>query len=230
MLCLAFLINGARQGEPGLLVSLEEPVEQILSNARSIAPDVDDLVQSHTLKILTMSPLETDINEQIVLVREQVGAGGVKRLAFDALSNYVDVLPELEYKDYVYALLSFIRTSGVTSLFVEDIRQLTEVQMVTSYGTSYLLDNIIMLRFVEVANELRRAIVVLKTRGSDHARDIREYVITGQGLEILPIDPGISVPVLSLQQYSHILTGFPVPREEGAPRGTGRRSTRPPES
>ena len=225
MLCLAFLINGARQGEPGLLVSLEEPVEQILSNARSIAPDVDDLVQSHTLKILTMSPLETDINEQIVLVREQVGAGGVKRLAFDALSNYVDVLPELEYKDYVYALLSFIRTSGVTSLFVEDIRQL-----VTNYGTSYLLDNIIMLRFVEVANELRRAIVVLKTRGSDHARDIRECVITGQGLEILPIDPGISVPVLSLQQYSHILTGFLVPREEGASRRGGRSSTRPPES
>ena len=121
------------------------------------------------------------------------------------------MLPGVEYKDYVFALLSFVKSQGVTALFTNEVRELTEVESITTYGTSYLLDNIIMLRFVELANTLRRAIVVLKTRGSDHANDIREYVITRQGIDIVPIDPGRPVPVLSLQSYSHLLTAFPVP-------------------
>jgi circadian clock protein KaiC len=168
-----------------------------------------------------MSPLETDINEQIIAVREAISRDEVKRFAFDSLSNYEDLLPEEDYKDYVYAFLAFVKSSGVTSLFTSEIRALTAVERVTSYGTSYLLDNIIMLRFVELENSLRRIIAVLKTRGSSHGNEIREYVISDQGIELVPLDPRVSVPVLSLQQYSHVLTAFPVPRQ-----GRGSRASR----
>ncbi len=215
LLCLQFVLQGARLGEPGVFISMEEPAEQVLSNARNLAPDVDPLLASRLLTILHLQPLETDVNEQILHVRNAIESLGVKRLVFDSLSNYQDLLPEGSYKDYVFALLSFVKSSGVTSLFTEEIRELTEVERITPFGTSYLLDNIIMLRYVELANALRRAVVVLKTRSSDHADDIREYVITREGIRILPIDPTVSVPVLSFQQYSHILTAFPSPRGGG---------------
>lgn len=226
-LCLQFLLAGARAGERGLLVSLEEPAFQLIASARNLASDVDELVAAGMLAIINMSPLETDINEQIITVRQAIGDGGVKRLVLDSLSNYEDLLPDVEFKDYVYALLSFIKASGITALFTTEIRELTAVERVTTYGTSYLLDNIIMLRFVELANSLRRAIVVLKTRGSDHASDIREYVISGEGIRILPLDPSVVVPVLSLQQYSHILTAFPIAQQPttGQP-GKAQRSAR----
>lgn len=83
-----------------------------------------------------------------------------------------------------------------------------------------------MLRFVELANTLRRAIVVLKTRGSEHANDIREYAITKEGIQIVPIDPAIAVPVLSMQQYSHVMTAYPQPPRpapESGPSAKGRR-------
>lgn len=216
LLCLQFLIHGAKTGEPGLFVSLEEPVEQVINSARNLAPDVDRLVQSRALTVLQFSPLEVDVNEQIVRVRDAVKSLGVTRLCFDSLSNYQDLLPEVEYKDYVYALLAYVKSLDVTSIFTSEIRELTSVETITPYGTSYLLDNIIMLRFVELANTLRRALVILKTRGSGHANDIREYEITGEGIRILPIDPSVPVPVLSIQQYSHILTGFPLPVERAA--------------
>ncbi|MBI2953895.1 MAG: hypothetical protein HYY30_06245 [Chloroflexi bacterium] len=204
-------------------ISFEEPVEQLVASARNLAPDVDDLLKSGALAILHMSPLETDINEQIIKVREAIGNGTVKRLVFDSLSNYEDLLSEVEYKDYVYSLLLFIKSSGVTALLTTEIRELTVVERITTYGTSYLLDNIIMLRYVELANTLRRAIIVLKTRGGGHANDIREYVIARGGIQVLPIDPSTAVPVLSLQQYSHILTAFPAPRGHGEQEKSGKR-------
>jgi circadian clock protein KaiC len=221
LLCLQFLLNGARRGERGLFVSLEEPADQIIANARSLGADIDRLLGDKMINILSMSPLETDINEQIIAVREAISRDEVKRFAFDSLSNYEDLLPEEDYKDYVYAFLAFVKSSGVTSLFTSEIRALTAVERVTSYGTSYLLDNIIMLRFVELENSLRRIIAVLKTRGSSHGNEIREYVISDQGIELVPLDPRVSVPVLSLQQYSHVLTAFPVPRQ-----GRGSRASR----
>ncbi|MBI3978942.1 MAG: hypothetical protein HY331_12215 [Chloroflexi bacterium] len=224
LLCLQFLVHGARQGEPGLFVTLEEPAEQIAATARNLYPEIDRLLADGILQILALLPLETDINEQIIRVREAIGAGRVKRLAFDSLSNYEDLLPEVEYKEYMYALVAFVKGSRVTAVFTQEIRELTQVRTATSYGTSYLLDNIIMLRFVELSNALRRAIVVLKTRGSSHAGDIREYVIARTGIQIIPLDPNVVVPVLSIQEYSHILTPFPVASEP--PPGEERRRGR----
>lgn len=223
MLCLQFLLHGARNGEPGLFVSLEEPAEQIVANARNLAPDVDELLRRGKLLILNLSPLEMDVNEQIIRVRETAADGKVARLVFDALSSYEGLLADVDYKDYVYALLSFIKSSAVTSLFVTEIHELTAVERVTTYGTSYLVDNIVMLRFVELANRLRRAIVILKSRGSDHADDIREYIIGKEGIRILPIDPSMTVPVLALQQYSHVWTGIPRRAGRGR-RAKGRRA------
>jgi circadian clock protein KaiC len=217
ILSMQFLLHGAKLGEPGLFVTMEEPAVQIIANAESLAPDVQKVVDAGLLTALQLSPLETDINQQIVMVREKMRAVNAKRLVFDSLSNYADVLPEVDYKEYVYALLSFVKGSGITAVFTEEIRELTEVEKVTPFGTSYLLDNIIMLRFVELANSLRRAIVILKTRNTAHASDIREYVIKPEGLEILPLDPNVPVPVLSLQQYSHILTPFPTLFGQQAP-------------
>lgn len=188
------------------------------------------LIQSGSLTVMYLSPLEVDVNEQIIRVREALRAHQVVRLALDPLSNYEDVLPAVEYRDNIFALISFVKSSGVTAPFTTEIRELTAVERITSFGTSYLVDNIILLRFVELANELRRAVVVLKTRGSDHSNDIREYVITREGIKILPIEPSFAVPVLSMQQYSHVLTPYPVPREGAAEkaRGPAARGRRPP--
>jgi circadian clock protein KaiC len=215
LLSLQFVIAGAQRGERGMYISLEEPAEQIIGNARILAPNVEQLVAAGILTVLSMSPLEMDINEQIVRVRQALSGGNFRRLAFDGLSNYEDLLPEVEYKDYVYALLTFLKAQGVTAVVTSEIRGLTAVERVTEYGTSYILDNIIMLRFVELGNTLRRALVVLKTRGSGHANDIREYVITSQGIDIIPINPNVPVPVLSMQQYAHLLTQYPSVHESG---------------
>ena len=221
-LALQFLLHGARQGEPGLFVSLEEPAEQVIENARGVAPDVDGFLEDGTLRVLRLSPLEMDVNEQIVRVREGLADGRVQRLAFDSLSSYENLLADVEYRDYVFALLSFVKSLGVTALFTSEIHSLVGVERITVYGTSYLLDNVILLRFVELANSLRRAVVVLKTRGSDHANDIREYVVTKEGIQILPIGPDVTVPVLSIQQYSHLLTQQPTRSPKEGKRGAGK--------
>ena len=64
LLSLQFLIDGARRGKPGLFVSLEEPSEQVINNARVLAPEADELVQQGKLTVIHLSPLETDKRTQ----------------------------------------------------------------------------------------------------------------------------------------------------------------------
>jgi circadian clock protein KaiC len=84
----------------------------------------------------------------------------------------------------------------------------------STYSISFLTDDIIRLRYVSIEGQLRKIMVVVKTRGGNHSKDIREYEITSQGVVILGD---------RLTDYQRLITGVPerlnrsVPREESRP-------------
>ena len=98
------------------------------------------------------------------------------------------------YRDYVSAVVNFFRIKGVTSILTDEVPELFALAKLSSYGVSYLSDNVIMLRYVEHGAEIDRTIGVLKMRSSAHSKEHRLYRITNQGIDILPSVSQVPAP------------------------------------
>ncbi len=111
---------------------------------------------------------------------------GAKRVVIDCLMVIVFGSPvKVRFKDYVYSLVSYFRGQGITSLLTNEIPELFGSLQLSSAGISFISDTVVLLRYVEVESAVTRAISVLKMRGSDHDKSLREFRITSEGMEIL---------------------------------------------
>jgi circadian clock protein KaiC len=109
---------------------------------------------------------------------------------------------KVRYKDYVYSLVNSFRQWGITSMLTSEISEIFGSFTVSEYGISFVADNVILLRYVELAGRVARAVSMLKMRGSNHVKEIREYQIQSQeGVQVL-------VPFAN---YDSVLSGMPQP-------------------
>src|SRR5579863_1748466 len=190
LLGLQFLLEGIREGENGLIVNLEETAEQIVRNAEVLGFDLSPLIDQNRLKIVTIDPAELDLNQHVGLVIDRARAISAQRVLIDSVSAYEAVAQNpLQYKDALFALVSYFKRRGVSSLFTSEIPELVETPRITSQMTSMLVDTLLLLRYVQIENKVGKVLLVLKSRGSDHSKELREYVIEQGGIRLLPIDP-----------------------------------------
>jgi circadian clock protein KaiC len=106
------------------------------------------------------------------------------RVAVDSLSALERVSTEKGFREFVISLTSFIKHQETAGLFTATTPTLMGGTSVTEAHISTLTDSIILLRYVEMFGEMRRGITVLKMRGSQHDKDIREFSIDGAGMHI----------------------------------------------
>jgi circadian clock protein KaiC len=189
LLGLQFILEGIRAGENGLIVNLEETAEQIIRNAKVLGFDISPLVDQGRLEIVTIDPAELDLNQHIGLVIDRARALSAQRVLIDSVSAYEAVAQNpLQYKDALFALVSYFKRRGISSLFTSEIPELIDTPRITSHMTSMLVDTLLLLRYVQIDNKVGKVLLVLKSRGSDHSKELREYVIEQGGIRLLPVD------------------------------------------
>jgi circadian clock protein KaiC len=88
------------------------------------------------------------------------------------------------FREFVISLTSFIKHQEITGLFTSTTPTLMGGTSITEAHISTLTDSIILLRYVEMYGEMRRGLTVLKMRGSQHDKDIREFTIDQNGMHI----------------------------------------------
>lgn len=190
LLGLQFILKGIRQEERGLIVNMEESLEQIVRNAKTLGFDLSPLVEQGKLEIIAMNPAELDLNQHIGSVMERIAAFGAKRVLIDSISAYEAVAQnKLQYKDAFFGLVSFLKCRNISSIFTNEIPELVEISQITGEMTSMLVDTIVLLRYIQIENRMGKILSILKSRGSDHSKELREYVIEGGGIRLLPVDP-----------------------------------------
>lgn len=183
---LKFLLEGAVSGERGLFISFEEPPNQLMHNASQLGWDLSRYVQEGTITLQFVSPIELDVDKHILALMETIEKSDIERLVLDSISSFESSVIDLQkYKDYLWALTQTLKAQGVTSIFTVLTEDLFSPVVVTKTQTSLLADNIIILRYVEKNSAIRKALSILKARGTCHSRDLREYEITPGGIEIL---------------------------------------------
>ncbi|WP_283401803.1 ATPase domain-containing protein [Halorubrum sp. DM2] len=196
-----FMREAAKRGERSVIYLFEESEETFLSRSRAIGVPVDEMIEQGTLQVTEVEALERSPQEFARMVREEVEARDAKIVMVDGIAGYRLTLRGTDgtMLQQIHALGRYLKNMGVTTIFVDETRNITGEFQATMENMSYLADNIIFLRHIEVEGELRKAIGVLKKRTSDFERTIREFRITDRGIEV-------GEP---MSQLSGILSGAP---------------------
>ncbi len=195
LLGLHFICEGALRGEPGVIVTFQESPAQLTSIASTFGWDLLKMQENQLLRIIYTSPVELNPDQHATYVRKAVAAIGAKRVLIDSLMDLEAAMDDKNrYRDYVSAVVNFFRVKGVTSIMTDEVPELFALAKLSSYGVSYLSDNVILLRYVEHGAEIDRTIGVLKMRSSPHSKEHRLYHITNTGINILPSVINLPVP------------------------------------
>ena len=202
VLALQYLVGGATQfGEGGVYVTFEQLPDQIYRDARNFGWNLRKMEDENRLRVVCTSPsllLEADGLEQVL--DEPIREINARRIVVDSLNHLEMLVPEGELRKEAYRLLMYFKTKGLSSVVTWEASQVGgQGFTVTETGLGFLVDCIILLRFVEIESSIRKALTILKMRGSDHDRQLREFEITSQGVKV----------VAPFTQYEGILTGSP---------------------
>ncbi|MCE8422343.1 MAG: hypothetical protein J5U16_00230, partial [Candidatus Methanoperedens sp.] len=199
MIGTQFIVEGVSKKDPAVIISLEEDAIQIRDNSKMMGWDLQEFENKKQLKIV--SALDFDIQELTTHMDEAIRAINARRVLFDGISRLRQRLPQyMPLPEYMEDIVNYLKNKNITTLYTNETSNLTGGTQITGTGISPLMDGVILLRYVEIKSEMRKAISVLKMRGSDHDKEIREIVIDKKGVEIR----------LPFSGYSGILSGSPI--------------------
>ncbi len=193
-----FILDGLLKKEPGVIVSFEEDATQIRENSRKFGWNLNEFEDKKMLRII--SPPEFDARELSIQIKEIAEEIKAKRLLFDGTARLNGILPHyMPLPEFIEELVNYLKNKNITSIYTNETSNLTGATQITGMGISGLMDAVILLRYVEIKSEMRKAVSVLKMRGSNHDKEIREIIVGEKGAEVK----------LPFSGYSGILSGSP---------------------
>jgi circadian clock protein KaiC len=202
LLGLQFLLEGARNGEPGIHFALEETANQLRGIARGFGWDLRPLEERGLFTFSYTSPVELSTDCFLDRARQQVERLGARRAVLDSLTSMALGVPsERRFKELVYAVTKHFRAAGVTLNMNMEIADLLGSIQLSGHGISFAADNVIQLKYVEVDGRLERGISVLKARGVRHATDVRRLSVGAGRIDAESAFAGLR----------GVLTGLPIP-------------------
>ena len=216
-LATQFIAAGLRNGEPGIMAIFEERPKGYTDRADSFGLNLKTPLEKGKLEILYLRPLDLSVDETMQEILDAVERVGAKRLVIDSLVSLEMALApgfREDFRESLYRLIVALTGAGVTILSTVEVEDTFTGFSFSHYTISFLTDDIIRMRYVEIDGQLRKVMVVIKMRGGNHSKDIREYVITDKGVVV--IHPRST-------DYDGLITGIPTrtgPRpaqEEAAP-------------
>ena len=222
---LQYLAEGARRGERGLMVTLDEPPGQVVRNATSIGIDLQGAIDSDTVRLVFEPPQEIEIDRHFAQIEEIIRTFRPRRALIDSLSTYGSNIGVAgrDYRDFFHAIVVLMKQYQVTAVYNhENPEMLGMSSMMGAYSVSSLVDNIILMNWVELGDTFRLGLTIAKMRANPTVRTTHECeVVNGQGLRVLPrVLPGN--PMVPFSGYRGLISRSP----ERAP-STGERRGEP---
>jgi circadian clock protein KaiC len=194
-----FIKAATSRGKRSVIYTFEESADTIKKRSRGINVPIDEMCKDKTLKIIPIEPLSYSPDEFASIVRRDVEKNGTRIIMIDTISAYTFSVREENPIRRLHSLGVYLQNMGVTVLLINELTSITGDFVASDMNTSYLADNIIYLRYIEVSGELKKAVGVLKKRLSSFEHSIRDFKITSQGIHVGP----------PLKNMEGILSGSP---------------------
>lgn len=183
---LQYLVEGVRNNEPGMLISFEEFPQSLHRDALSLGWNLRRMEEASQLYISFTSPrvFISSLESPNSSISHILLEGGVRRVVLDSITHFTRVTSDpIELRRIYNSVINGLKREGVTSLLLGEESR-TPVSHIERGSLPYVVDGIILLRYVEIESAMQRAIAILKMRGSDHAKDIRRYEIRKTGVAV----------------------------------------------
>ncbi len=204
LLASQFVAEGLRQGEPGVIAIFEELPAAYIQRAANLGMDLGKSVDDGTLKIIYLRPLDLSVDETVHAVISAVREIGATRVVLDSLVGFEMALaPDFrhEFRESLYRMIGSLTRLGVTVMSTVEIEENFTSMGLSNFAISFLAEDIVRLRYVSINGQLRKMMLVVKMRRSEHSIDMWEYKITEKGV----------VMGDRLRGYRGLTTGIPGP-------------------
>ncbi len=198
-IALQFAYAAAMRGEPAAIFLFDEGLGTLEARAKSIGFDLPPLLKSGILHLQQIDPAELSPGEFAHVVRDRVETGKARVIVVDSLNGYMQAMPAEKYLHLQFhELAAYLNQLGVVTITILAQHGLLG-QMTSQADLSYLADSVLLLRYFELAGEVKQCISVVKRRSGLHERSIREFRLSSQGLTV-------GEP---LREFQGVLTGVP---------------------
>lgn len=197
-----FMATGLANGETGVIAIFEEYPEEYLARAGKRNEVISNAIKAGKLELIYLRPLDLSVDEALAAILEAVERLGAKRVVIDSLSGFeVALAPTFreDFRESFYRLVGTLTAVGVTVFMTAEVVEGFSDVRFTTEKVSFITDEIIIQRYVEIEGELKRVIAVIKMRGSKHSHELRMYEVTPKGVVVGE----------ALKEYDCIITGNP---------------------
>jgi circadian clock protein KaiC len=163
------------------------------------------MIKDGKLEVIYLRPLDLSVDEALFAILEAVDRIGAKRVVIDSLSGFeVALAPTFreDFRESLYRLVGTLTATGVTVFMTAEVSEAFSEARFTTEKVSFITDEIIVQRYIEMKGELKRVMAVIKMRGSDHSHEFRLYDVGPKGVVVGD----------SLTEYDGIITGVPTLR------------------
>jgi circadian clock protein KaiC len=183
----AHVVNSAcERGEQALMVLLEESPEQVLRNMRSIGLDLGPWVEASLLRIWAARPSSTGLETHLAMLAELIEERMPQVAVIDGIVSMSTGGPTTEVTSIVARKIDLFKSRGITNV----ITALDQGRDVSTVSMSAMADTWLQLRNTEANGERNRLLFVLKSRGTAHSNQVREFVLTNHGVELVDVYVG----------------------------------------
>lgn len=175
-----------RRGERCIYFAFEESESQLIRNMRSVGIDLEPHVRSGRLEFHMSRPTLHGLETHLATMHKTINGFEPDVVIVDPISNLMDVSSASECQSMLVRLIDHLKMNQITAFFTS-LTGGGDVVEQTNIGVSSLVDTWILLRDTEVGGERNRLLYVLKSRGMAHSNQVREFILSKDGVRLLPL-------------------------------------------
>ncbi len=179
-----------RDNKRCLLFAFEESPKQLIRNMQSVGIDLQPFMENGLLNIQASRPTLHGLEMHLVKIHKLIRKFKPAAVIIDPISNLITIGQLGEVRSMLTRLIDFLKVNGITALFTSLTVPRGSSLELTEEGVSSLVDTWILLRDMEGIGERNRGLSILKSRGMAHSNQVREFVVSKQGIELLDVNIG----------------------------------------
>ena len=186
-----FLEAACRRGERSIYFSFEESQSQTIRNMRSVGLELQPAVNADLLRFHAMRPTQHGLEMHLATIFRLVRDFQPKFVVLDPVTGLLTGGNDGEVSSMLVRLLDYMKGTGITCLFTALNGGGNQIEQ-SDVGISSLIDTWLLMRDIELNGERNRGIYVLKSRGTAHSNQIREFLLTNEGIRLRPAYLGLN--------------------------------------
>ena len=179
-----FVESACKRGERALFFAFEESQDQIIRNMRSIGIDLEPFVRKGLLNFQSARPSSWGLEVHLATMHKSIEEFNPSVVVIDPITNFLAVGDEVETKSMLTRLIDFLKIKQITAMFTSLTSAQTEIED-SEVGVSSLMDAWVLVKNIESNGERNRGLYILKARGIAHSNQVREFLLTSSGIELI---------------------------------------------